>query len=765
MPSGRTICVIIGDISYDYTDELMRGMNEAAAQQGIGLFYMSGKQKNTAPIDSDREREAIQYFNSIYDYTELVGADAFIISCGSLSGFTDDRHYQEFLKRFKGKKRVVLHRSVAKAPGQAVILVDNYGSVCRLTEHLIADHGYRKIAFVAGPPDHPDGTVRERAYLDTMERHGLTVENGMLCRGDLSGFVSGVVNRLLDEHPGLEAIMFCNDEMVRTAYQVLAERGLVPGRDIAVTGFDDFTTGRTLSPPLTTISQQAMNTGYLAVMTAAELMEGKSPPVVRMQTRMHVRASCGCALQMDGSIFEIENRGDEDYITRVAERLRNDLTQLYALDGHASLTELIDRILSCASSAALERRDAAGCGAELSAFLESGMDQYSTVVAQIANRLHSHLFKAGGINMCAAGLRLNQALLGILGALYAFEVQNSSLRYNRIRMQAWFAQEFIRDLVISDDEEDIVFRRAVDRLRHIGLEKVHICLLPVPRRANKQMDSDTSGRLLLAACQDGEVSVGYPRSRMPMLDAGSPLVGLPGLKGGDRLITFGIFSGDVQYGIFLCEADRRTLPILHILGLQLGIMANFLDLKSKERIVLGELDNTRERIEVLSFLSEYDPMCNVYNRRGFIEQAIRLNRENEGRRAFCAFLDLDNLKGINDSFGHTAGDEAIVAASTILKHAVRSQDLVARVGGDEFIVLLLEDDPDFAVSFTARLAALFSRYNQASDKPYCIQASVGITEFVCRPGLEISKVIDRADKLLYAQKTQKNPNYRKTKIP
>ena len=762
MAKKRTICVIIGDISYDYTDELMQGMNEAARQQGIELFYMSGKQKHTASIDSAEEREVVRYYNNIYDYTDLVGADAFIISFGSLSGFTEEKQYHDFLRRFNGKKHVVLHQEAAEAPGRAVILSDNYNSVCQLAEHLIIDHGYRKIAFVSGPESHPDGSVRERAYLDTMEKHSLTVSDGMLCHGDLSGFVSAEVNRLLDDIPGLEAIMLCNDEMVRTAYRVLSERGLKPGRDIAVTGFDDFTTGRTLSPPLTTISQQAMQAGHLAVMTAIGLIEGKASPVTRMKTKVHLRESCGCSMKVERSIFQVEYQNDEDYINRVAGNLRDDLTQLYALDGHASLLGLIDRVISHAAQTARNRQgNSPDDDGEFLTRLGSDMDQYSAIIAQIAVRLQNHLLQAAGINMCSAGLRLNQALMGIQGALYAYEVQNSVQRYNRIRMQAWFAQEFIRDLVITDDEEDTVFRRAADRLRHIGLEKVHILLLPEPQRASRQGDSDNSDRLLLAAYQDGEISIAFPRSRMPVFGPESPLIGLPGLRGEELLITFGIFSGDVQYGVLLCEADRETLPILHIIGLQLGILANFLDLKSKERIVLSELDNTRERIEVLSFLSEYDPMCNVYNRRGFIEQAIHLNRKNEGKRAFCAFLDLDNLKSINDSFGHTAGDEAIVSASAIIKRAVRNKDLVARVGGDEFIVLLLADDPGFAASFTARLNTLFDQYNRTSDKPYNLSASIGVTDFICQQGLVISKVIDQADKILYAEKAKKNRNYRK----
>lgn len=63
MPKKKkeTICVIIGDISYDYTNELMHGMNEAAAQQKVELFYMTGRQKHIASLDLDKELETVAY--------------------------------------------------------------------------------------------------------------------------------------------------------------------------------------------------------------------------------------------------------------------------------------------------------------------------------------------------------------------------------------------------------------------------------------------------------------------------------------------------------------------------------------------------------------------------------------------------------------------------------------------------------------------------------------------------------------------------------
>ena len=207
---------------------------------------------------------------------------------------------------------------------------------------------------------------------------------------------------------------------------------------------------------------------------------------------------------------------------------------------------------------------------------------------------------------------------------------------------------------------------------------------------------------LAAYFADGNVQA-YPLSRMPAIDAEHSISNLPGLHGEINLMSFSIFSGDMQYGIFICEADIEKSVLMHIIGLQLGILINFLELKQKEKIVGNELENIRERNEILNFLSEYDSQCSILNRRGFIERAIRLNRENVGKHAICVFMDLDHLKEINDTFGHSQGDVALVAVSDILKQAVRNNDLVARIGGDEFVGMFLIDTPEYDKLFKARL--------------------------------------------------------------
>ena len=242
---------------------------------------------------------------------------------------------------------------------------------------------------------------------------------------------------------------------------------------------------------------------------------------------------------------------------------------------------------------------------------------------------------------------------------------------------------------------------------------------------------------------------------MPTIDAEHSLRDLPELDGNSHLMCFSIFSGDTQYGIFMCEADAAKSSLMHIIGLQLGILINFLDLKQKEKIVGNELENIRERNEILNFLSEYDSQCAILNRRGFIERAIRLNRDNVGKHAICVFMDLDHLKEINDTFGHSQGDVALIAVSDMLKQTVRNNDLVARIGGDEFVGMFVIDTPEYDDIFRARLKRSYEEYNQKSGLPFYVEASVGIAHFTCNQGLEISKIVNDADRYLYEAKKAK----------
>ena len=528
---GKTICVMIGDVSYDYTLELMNGINDAAKRAGARLFYMTGKQNLAAPVDAQKEQETVSRYNSIYSYANLVGADATIISCGSITGFEEDDGYSQFLQRFEGSKVVVLQKDIAiGGPDKSCITIDNYGSFCRLMEHLIQDHGYRKIAYVSGPRQHPEAAERERAYRDTMKKHGLVVDEGLIAYGNLSGFVDEQVETLLADHPDLNAIAFCNDEMAKAGYRVCLSRGLTVGKDLAITGFDDFSTGRSLTPPLTTISQNAYQTGQLALTQAVALAEGKRVDSVNYPTSLRVRNSCGC--DRYGKIGVLLEGGQDAraQLEAVLRSMRSDLARNYTQDGEECVTVQVDALMDRISAFALGDREDLPDARELGCWF-SGFDwALKSVAARVAERLSHYLPQLALRSPQPGMIKLCRILFHIQGFLFSYAAREAQDRYERFRGQAWFVPEFIRDLVVLDDEDEGVFRSVVEQMRGMGLNNLYICLLPEPRILRKSGPDDIPDRLLLAAYLCGGDSWAYPRSRMPVIDQAHPLRDLPKLR-------------------------------------------------------------------------------------------------------------------------------------------------------------------------------------------------------------------------------------------
>ncbi len=752
----KTICVMIGDVSYDYTMELMRGINDAAKRSGAQLFYMTGKQSHIAPLDPNNEQETVSRYNSIFDYMDLVGADAYIISSGSLSGLESEEEYRRFINRFDDSPYVLLQTETGESvPGRCSITVDNYFIYCQCIEHLIADHHYRKIAYVSGPRQHPEAMERERAYRDTLQKHGLQPDESMVEYGDLSGFVDEQVERLLRDHPDLEAIAFCNDEMAKSGYKLCQSRGLRIGIDIAVTGFDNFTTGQTMTPPLTTVSQDAYRTGELALQRALALADGEPVESVKLKTSLVIRDSCGCYHRGRSCMDYAAAQNQQNDVSAVIGMIREFLIRSFTKPGLENFTAGVDTLMAYIGALASMNPDEPLNEREIDVWLMDFVKEFNASGGSVAEGLHRCLMQMTE-DMRRPGIRkLYQIILYIQGFLFQYEMREAMKRTERFRTQAWFVPEFIRDLVVIADEDERIYGNVLNKLRGIGLKNLYICLLPEPQIRRELLQPHRVETLLLAAYLNKDGVHSYPASRMPVMDRHNPLCNLRDLNDDAQMISFSIFSGDMQFGVCLCETDKENNPLMHIIGLQLGILLNFLDLKRRERLVAREIEHVQKRNEELNFLSEYDTLCNVYNRRGFIEQALRLNQRYIGKQAFLVFADLDHLKKINDTFGHAAGDDAIRTISNIFKKMIRAGDLIARIGGDEFVGMFIADSTDFRENFSARIMEAIEEYNRSSDKPYYVDVSVGITDFACVQELEIGSIIDMADQYLYIAKKRK----------
>jgi diguanylate cyclase (GGDEF)-like protein len=167
----------------------------------------------------------------------------------------------------------------------------------------------------------------------------------------------------------------------------------------------------------------------------------------------------------------------------------------------------------------------------------------------------------------------------------------------------------------------------------------------------------------------------------------------------------------------------------------------------------AQVSQLEARVEQLDELAHQDSLICLPNRRGFMRALERFvdRAKRYDERSAMLFVDLDGLKMINDTFGHKAGDEALIQVADLLVRGVRRSDIVARIGGDEFGILLAHADDANAHETAARLV------DQIADCDFthngdALPLSVAIGVAMIGPDDCAETVMTRADEEMYRRK-------------
>ena len=282
----------------------------------IGLVYV---ERELEPYDI--ENEGLLYYDEVLRGVEARIRDqewslliAFMQSDGiseqglprldALSGKVDGILIGEgfvasrYIERLAARVPVVV---IAGTPGERaadVVAADNFSGSVAIINHLIAEHGRRRLFYIDGPPDSPDSSQRRRALDYVLRSHphcqliGSASGNFSVRSGEQAG------EGLLAAHRGAlpDAVVCANDQMAIGALRAFAAAGVRVPDQLALVGFDDIYPARLVDPPLTTVRQPMRLLGERA---CARLLDriahpAQSPAVELLPTELVLRASCGC---------------------------------------------------------------------------------------------------------------------------------------------------------------------------------------------------------------------------------------------------------------------------------------------------------------------------------------------------------------------------------------------------------------------------------------------------------------------------------------
>ncbi len=173
-----------------------------------------------------------------------------------------------------------------------------------------------------------------------------------------------------------------------------------------------------------------------------------------------------------------------------------------------------------------------------------------------------------------------------------------------------------------------------------------------------------------------------------------------------------------------------------------------------QNLMMEKLEKANTR---LTDISQTDELTKLYNRRGLFnlgQQAINLSLD-MGKGGLVFYTDMDGLKNINDTYGHDAGDRAIIGMAFILRNTFRSHDVIARLGGDEFAIVSAGMDFSSLEKLKERIKEACEEWYIKTNSQFRLSISIGAVEFN-EMNKNLEKLLSQADKLLYKEKASKH---------
>lgn len=762
--SGKrlNIGLLISEYCDIFAREVCNGAMYAAEEMDANLFILAGGYFDAPYMERNKSKYEYQN-NYIFNFVTKKNIDILVVLLGTIASNVDESVQKRFLEGYTGIPVITIAN---KVEGYANISFDNKAGFAKEVEYLIRCLGRRKIGIVCGPATNEDSIERLSAYKEVLQKNGIAVEDKKIVYGNFTEYSDDVVEELLaNNNCDLDAIVFSNDYMAIGGYRVLEKHGMRIGKDVSVVGFDDSPFSSLMEPSLTTTRAESAELGYRALMEACK-EKGEGNKDLRIETAFIARESCGG--KSKDAVARIEKKfsfdPDKDDVNILVEQISEALFDTHAEEDTVSMVE---RELEKFTTWMIENVYGKSISDELYGEIS---DHFFRLNAEILAKTDniSRVYEVGEYLMLLFAksvesdkdrIKLYVALAECYKNMLVLNERHKNQNSRERDMLNQVSMAITRDMISDDNTEN--YDTLLARMYQLNVAKSYLLMFPEVLKCRKNGKWERPDKLFVKAYQKGRDSYIPPAEKQEI--SVDDIFNNPFLEDGRRktyAVSF-LFSKDEQYGLYVMEPTRENLIAIEPVAFQISSAIQTIRLiKSKEAVSVQleeSLEQLKETNAFLDEVSKSDELTQIYNRRGFLVTARKTMRvpENQNKCAVIIYADMNNLKLINDKFGHEEGDYALKAIAQILQDALGEDQIIGRFGGDEFAAFLFTEDKNYEKLLRDKIAEATVLLNDSNDKPYYISMSVGMSSFVNEEGAALNDAMVRADVDLYLQKKHK----------
>ena len=746
------IGVLVGGILDDVTQTVCKGVKRAAKQLDVDIMVFPGKYLDRDLSDNQELMYEYQ-FNTIFSYAKKGNVDAILVLAGSIGCFTSAENMKKMLEQYTVPCVLV----ASKIDGYTSIMYDNKVGVKKGIEYLIEKVKCKKIGMIGGSSMNVDAKERKEAFFEAMQEHGLEVAKEWYVEGDLTRNSKKQFAQLLDQTPDLDAVFCVNDDTAMGFYHELKLRNLHPGKDISVLGFDDIVSAAKANPPLASVRADAADLGERALHMAVRIAQGEKVSDELIPTRFILR----------DSICESQNRKETVHEAGGKERLDDVFEEIFWRYNHEDFEGSMDELRNAFKKvfitieAMLESKQNAETDMkELEESINHFFGLRAMQYADIENML-ALLSKMQKI-LRERYLEKEDLVYTQLSLLYqkiiqTMDYQNGQQK-ERQETDNYSLKLFVRDMLQFEHGDDRSYTCILNNLEWLHIKNAFVYAFEKPMIHLYKEKFEVPSYLYLKAIQkEGVVStVPSPEQKVPInkifdhhyvhIDPCSCMVSFP------------LFSNEMLYGILVCDLTNEVFVNGEFLVNQMSSAMRIINLLQTNEEIQRQLEESyetmRENNIVLDTLSKSDGLTGILNRRGFYLRGEKMlhDAQGQGECVLVFYADMNNLKIINDRYGHEEGDFSLKLIARLLKENVSEKGIVGRIGGDEFAGVMNCEGEEYAEKLKEQIYGSFDLYNKTSSKEYNVTVSFGAVVIKATRGMTLEEILVKADEKLYEAK-------------